>query len=61
MNQLKSTPHPGHDGISLSSITIPHSEQIFFMKRTNDINQGQSSDHRYKEVDWDEETYGEYE
>ena len=38
MNQLKSTPHPGHDGISLSSITIPHSEQIFFMKRTNDIN-----------------------
>ena len=38
MNQLKSTPHPGHDGISLSSITISHSEQIFFMKRTNDIN-----------------------
>ena len=38
MNQLKSTPHPGHDGISLSSMTIPHSEQIFFMKRTNDIN-----------------------
>ena len=38
MNQLKSTPHPGHDGISLSSITIPHSEQIFFMKRTKDIN-----------------------
>ena len=38
MNQLKSTPHPGHDGMSLSSITIPHSEQIFFMKRTKDIN-----------------------
>ena len=38
MNQLKSTPHPGHDGISSSSMTIPHSEQIFFMKRTNDIN-----------------------
>ena len=38
MNQLKSTPHPGHDGMSLSSMTIPHSEQIFFMKRTNDIN-----------------------
>ena len=38
MNQLKSTPHPGHDGISLSSMTIPHSEQIFFMKRTKDIN-----------------------
>ena len=38
MNQLKSTPHPGHDGISLSSMTMPHSEQIFFMKRTNDIN-----------------------
>ena len=38
MNQLKSTPHPGHDGMSLSSITIPHSEQIFFMKRTREIN-----------------------
>ena len=38
MNQLKTTPHPGHDGISLSSMTMPHSEQIFFMKRTNDIN-----------------------
>ena len=38
MNQLKSTPHAGHDGMSLSSMTMPHSEQIFFMKRTKDIN-----------------------
>ena len=35
---MKSTPHPGHDWMSLLSITIPHSEQIFFMKRTKDIN-----------------------
>ena len=35
---MKSTPHPGHDWISLLSMAIPHSEQIFFMKRTKDIN-----------------------
>ena len=62
MNQLKSTPHPGHDGISLSSMTMPHSEQIFFYETDQRYqHQGQSSDHRYKEIDWDEETYGEYE
>ena len=34
---------------------------IFYETDQRDQHQGQSSDHRYKEIDWDEETYGEYE
>ena len=34
---------------------------IFYETDQRYQHQGQSSDHRYKEIDWDEETYGEYE
>ena len=34
---------------------------IFYETDQRDQHQGQSSDHRYKEIDRDEETYGEYE
>ena len=33
---------------------------IFYETDQRYQHQGQSSDHRYKEIDWDEETYGEY-
>ena len=61
MNQLKSTPHPGHDGISLfidDDSTLR--TNIFYETDQRYQHQGQSSEHRYKEIDWDEETYGEY-